>query len=102
MRCPLCSGPVHSEDRDFRCEIGHRVGAAELSRSTELELAEALWMAIQALDNEADVLRAIGGERGAQFADDAERQARMLREFAHQHAPRVNDAAEGSGADSAQ
>ncbi len=89
MRCPLCGGPVHEDDGSYECEIGHRVDAAALLRSTERRLAEALWMAIQALDNEADVLRAVGGADAVGFADAAEKQARLLREFGRRHAPRV-------------
>lgn len=90
MICPLCGGPVHAAGGEFECEVGHRVDAARLSASSELRLAEALWMAIQALDNEADVLRAVGGTEGARFAEDAERQAADLRAFARDHAPRVH------------
>ena len=95
MRCPLCSGPVREVDGGFECEVGHRVGSDRMVRDADLRLAEALWMAVQALDNEADVLRAAGGDEGSRFADDAEQQARLLREFARQHAPRVNDPSVG-------
>lgn len=91
MRCPLCSGPVHESGGRFECEVGHRVDGDHLTTAADVGLAEALWMAVQALDNEADVLRAVGDEHGARYADDAERQARQLREFARDHAPRVND-----------
>ena len=91
MLCPLCSGPVHQENGDFVCQVGHRVTAGHMADATELHLAEAMWMAIQALDNEADVLRALGGEKGASFANEAESQAHLLREFARTHAPSVND-----------
>jgi hypothetical protein len=75
----------------FECEVGHRVDGERMSEATELEMVQALWMAIQALDNEADVLRALGGEEGAAFADDAERQGRQLREFARQHSRKLSD-----------
>ena len=93
MRCPLCSGPLHSDDHGFECEVGPRVSGAQLSGATEVQVAEALWMAVAALDNEADVLRTLGGEEGRRYADDAELQARRLREFAQGHAQRMNEVA---------
>lgn len=69
----------------------HQVSDARMVEFTELELVEALWMAIQALDNEADVLRALGGDGAAAFADDAQRQTRQLREFARQHTMHVEN-----------
>jgi hypothetical protein len=91
MRCPLCGGPVQSDGDRFACELGHEVGPGELRRFTDHQLAEALWMAVQALDNEAAVLRVLDDADGRRFADEAEAQAALLREFAHHHAPRVND-----------
>jgi hypothetical protein len=75
----------------LECAFGHRVDPDDLVKSTELQVSEALWMAIQALDNEADVLRAIGGEEGRPYADDAARQAKLLREFGRANASGVND-----------
>lgn len=90
MRCPLCGGPVHEEGSAYECLVGHRVSGEHLTEYTDLKLSEALWMAVQALDNESDVLRAVGGPDAAGFADDAEAQSKLLREFARRHAPRVN------------
>lgn len=90
MRCPLCSGPVHADAGAFECEVGHRVDSVTLIRDSDLKLAEALRVARQALDNEADVLRAAGGADVQRFADEAEEQAKRLSEFASRHAPRVN------------
>lgn len=92
MRCPLCSGPVHEAGSAFECEVGHRVDGGQLMEFTDLQLAEALWMAFSALDNEVSTLRAVGGAAGAEFADDAEEQSRLLRDFARLHATRVNGA----------
>ena len=68
MRCPLCSGQLQDD-------------------TSQPHLAEARWMAIEALDTEADLLRLTGGRDGA-LADDASAQAESLRQFARQHGGR--------------
>ena len=90
MRCPLCSGPLRPDGDDFVCEVGHKVHPDSVAQDSERRLAEALWMAVQALNNEADLLRRLGDDRGGQVADEADGQARVLREFAHKHALRLN------------
>ena len=87
MRCPLCGGPVHEEDPGRSvCEVGQ----AELVRSADQRLAEALWMAIEALHNGADALRVTGmSADGRSHADDADEQARVLRDLARRHAARM-------------
>ncbi|HUR48311.1 MAG TPA: hypothetical protein VMY88_02115 [Acidimicrobiales bacterium] len=83
---------MRESDGAYECQLGHRVTSERLTRSADLKLSEALWMAVQALDNEADVLRVVGGSDAAGFADAAEEQAKLLRDFARRHAPRVNEA----------
>lgn len=85
MRCPLCSGPVHQDDGAFECEVGHGLDGEELVEASARQLAEALWMAMEALDNEAEVLRAVNGADAGRFADDAARQSQLLRDFARAH-----------------
>ena len=90
LHCPLCDGPVHEEEPGrYACAIDHEVGREALERHADLRLAEALWMAIEALDSEAEVLRVVGDGQSAGLADDAEKQAAILREFARRHAGRV-------------
>lgn len=87
MRCPLCGGPVHEEGPGrYACEIGHRVAADDLGQHADRRLAEALWMAIEALHNEAEVLRAIASGGDGHLADEADQQAQILRDFARRHA----------------
>ena len=82
MRCPLCNGPVHRSDGQFECEVGHKADDETMRDFTDTQLAEALWMAIEALDAEASVRRALGTDG---FADKAEAQAQLLRDFARLH-----------------
>lgn len=86
MRCPLCSGPVHEADERLECEVG----GDEMRRSTDARLAGALWMAIEALDNEAQVLGLLARSSNHRFAEDAASQATLLRDFARRHAARVD------------
>jgi hypothetical protein len=91
MRCPLCNGPVHEEDDDLVCAVGHRFVDAEMLRATNVRLSAALWMAIEALDNEATVLKIVKGSDQTQaeaWAEEATNQAQLLRDFAQRHAPR--------------
>ena len=82
MRCPLCNGPVD----EGRGQFGDLVDAGQVRSGIDLRLSEALWMAVQALDNEADMLRVLGGADGERLADEAGAQARRLRDFAARHA----------------
>src|SRR4051794_35524219 len=100
MRCPLCCGPVHEAEGGFECQLGPRVDGDRLAGATDLALAEALWMGVQALDNEAEVLRALGDPGGDELADDAEGQKVLLRMFARRHAQRIGGAERTGGAGS--
>ena len=90
IHCPLCSGPVHPEGELFVCEVGHKANRDSVARDAEKRLAGALWMAMEALDNESSVLRRLGGAEGQRFADEADSQSRVLREFARTNAIRLN------------
>ncbi len=90
MRCPLCSGPVREADGRLACEVGHEVAEDDLRESTDARLAEALWMAIEALDSEAQVLGLLGRGSDNRFADDAASQAAMLPDFARRHAGHID------------
>jgi hypothetical protein len=86
MLCPLCGGPVHLEDDELACELGHKISPEEQLRAADHRLAEALWMAVNALDNEAQSFRLLASGDESGFADDAARQADLLRDFARRHA----------------
>ena len=87
VHCPLCNGPLHQEADVFVCVIDHKATPADVIRHTEARLAEALWMAIEALDSEAMMLRLLSDSPdAAKLAADAEAQGELLREFGSRHA----------------
>ena len=92
MQCPLCSGPLQLDDaRRFVCERGHDLGRAELERAAESRVSMALWMAIEALESQARALTIIagtgdGGGGAAEHAEQAEADARILRQVVQAHA----------------
>jgi hypothetical protein len=91
MRCPLCNGPIHEEGDQLVCAVGHVFEDEEMVHGSNVRLAAALWMAIEALDNEATVLRIVKGSDQTQaeaWAEEATGQAQLLRDFAQRHAPR--------------
>jgi hypothetical protein len=86
----LCNGPVHVEpDGEFECAIGHHFDGESMRGGVNLRLSTALWMAIEALDNEATTLRVLeASPDAARWAEEAAEQAQLLRDFARLHAPR--------------
>ena len=87
LHCPLCNGPLRQEGDMFACVIDHKSTSAEVVRHTELRLAEALWMAVEALDSEAMMLRLLSDSPDAvQLAADAEAQRELLRQFGRRRA----------------
>jgi hypothetical protein len=93
MQCPLCGGPLHVEDQArFACERGHDLGPDEMRIAASQRVTAALWMAIEALETEALALRSLdtlgrGDGDGRSLADQAEADARILRELASSHVP---------------
>ena len=92
MQCPLCAGPLHIEDLDrFACERGHQIGADDLRVTTQARVTVAFWMAIEALETEAEellVLAASGHADGAaDLAEQAAKDAEVLRQAATHHLP---------------
>lgn len=87
VRCPLCGGPAREADGRFACEVGHEVDGDTMRDATDARLAEALWMAIEALDSEAEVQRLLGQEP---FAAQAAEQAQLLRDFARLHGDHID------------
>jgi hypothetical protein len=66
--CPLCNGPVPEDESS--------------SRPPDSRVEIALWMAIEALDNEATALR-VGSSHhdAARWADEAVEQVALLRGY---------------------
>jgi uncharacterized Zn finger protein (UPF0148 family) len=90
VHCPMCGGPVHEEAPGvFVCVVDHEVTGQELGETAEHRLRQAMWMAIEALDSEATVLRLLSPTSEAEaYARDAEEQSELLRQFARRHAHR--------------
>jgi hypothetical protein len=94
MQCPLCAGPLHVDDVDelhLRCERGHEIDADGLRVTTQARVTVAFWMAIEALHNEAEALRTLAAagrvDGVTELADQADRDATLLRELATAHLP---------------
>ncbi|MEY2398815.1 MAG: hypothetical protein QOJ00_1989 [Actinomycetota bacterium] len=92
MQCPLCGGPLHVEDgAHFRCERGHDLDPETMRLQVGTKVTSAFWMAIEALESEATALRMLATMDGAagdeSLADQAEEDARVLRELAAAHLP---------------
>ena len=106
MRCPLCAGPLREEAVDlFKCEVGHELRGGELHRAATARASVALWMAIEALETEAQALRLLSSSGAADappaLAEQAEADARLLRQISAAHVPpgtlRPQDDGEGDG-----
>ena len=100
MQCPLCGGPLRFEDvQRFVCEREHELNPDEMRVAASTRVAGALWMAIEALETEAEALRVLAasglgrGDRGDRgngeqdLAEKAAADARMLRGLADEHLP---------------
>lgn len=88
MQCPLCGGPLHIENPDsFRCERGHELSNDGLAQSAASRVTMAFWMAIEALDSEAESLRILASEHGGDdgLAAQAAKDAQVLRAMAGAH-----------------
>jgi hypothetical protein len=88
MQCPLCAGPLHIEQADqFACERGHRLGGEALAEVAAARVTIAFWMAIEALESEAEALRVLSGDHGGdeELAAKAADDARVLRDLASAH-----------------
>ena len=88
MQCPLCGGPLHLEHPErFACERGHRLEGEELSQAAAARVTMAFWLAIEALESEAEVLQLLAGRDGGdgRLAAQAAEDARVLRGMAQAH-----------------
>lgn len=88
MQCPLCGGPLHIENAEqYACERGHRLHGESLAESAATRVTIAYWMAIEALETEAEALRVLSAEHGGdeELAEQAAADARVLRDLASAH-----------------
>ena len=100
MQCPLCAGPLHIEQADqFACERGHRLGGEALAEAAAARVTIAFWMAIEALESEAEALRVLTADHveastrsyarrfgeDEELAEQAADDARVLRDLASAH-----------------
>ena len=108
--CPECSGPLWEVSErgfvSFRCRVGHGYTAESLFTGKEQALEAALWAALNALSEKAELGRRLatrarkGGHflsasQFAQRASDAEDQAAIVREVLVSARPGAGPEAEG-------
>jgi two-component system chemotaxis response regulator CheB len=102
--CPDCGGVLFAQEEAglgrFRCSVGHVFSIESLSTAQAGQLEGALWSAVRALEDRAELLRHMaqhsreGGRHhsAASFranADDAEERAALVREAIEHALPRV-------------
>ena len=88
MRCPLCGGPLHLERPErYACERGHTLEGERLSEAAASRVTMAFWMAIEALEAEAEALTLLPAGRGGneELAAQAAEDAQVLRDMARAH-----------------
>lgn len=92
MTCPLCGAPLAAEEAfSALSERADELPAEELGATAAARVAAAFWMAIEALESEAQALRALagpplGGGVGMDgSAEQAEQDARLLRALGERH-----------------
>jgi len=101
MSCPLCGGPLHVADAgQFVCERTHAMDAQQLQVATASRVTLALWSSIEALQSEAEALRAIavaghGDGSTSELAAQADKDALVLRELVLAHLPPGHDGGGG-------
>ena len=85
MQCPMCGGPLQQVQLDeLLCNHGHAPDGEERQPTAAERVTIAFWMAIEALESQAQALRTLGRsiQGNARLADQAENDARTLRELA--------------------
>ena len=89
MQCPLCAGPLTLEHPErFACRRGHQLTPTQLEQAAEARVSVALWMAIEALESQAEALRIMGlaSDDVPDMAAQADKDARILRQVVRAHA----------------
>jgi two-component system chemotaxis response regulator CheB len=64
--CPECNGAIRAIEgepiRRFRCRVGHAYSAEDFVAAKQLGAEEAIWLALQTLQEQAQVLETLAGE----------------------------------------
>jgi two-component system chemotaxis response regulator CheB len=93
LGCPDCGGVMTALPPDaalrFRCRVGHEFDGEALLAAQEVELEDALWAAIRGLEEQAVLAARLTGvsidrtgqDRHRLLAEDARRQAEVIRAF---------------------
>jgi two-component system, chemotaxis family, protein-glutamate methylesterase/glutaminase len=94
--CPTCGGGLWQADDDdvlrYRCRVGHAFGAESLLHAQSEGLDDALWTALRALHERADLARRVAkrmGERGLEprvahyrrIVEEAEQSSRVIHQL---------------------
>jgi two-component system, chemotaxis family, protein-glutamate methylesterase/glutaminase len=85
LTCPECRGPLRAERQDriteFRCRVGHIYSPQSLGCEHDQTLERALWAAIVALEESADIAQAVLTPKGVDAAARRRKQADTLRKM---------------------
>jgi two-component system, chemotaxis family, protein-glutamate methylesterase/glutaminase len=94
--CPECSGAIQEVEVDgvtrFRCRVGHAYSASDLLIDKARAVEESLWVALQSLEERAEMLERLARDNGGpslagrhlQRARETRTHAGMLRELLKQ------------------
>ena len=68
ITCPECRGPLHAERQDriteYRCRVGHAYFPLALLQDHNSALERALWAAVLALEESAEIAKRLCTEKG--------------------------------------
>lgn len=84
LTCPICAGPLHVQDPErVFCDRGHEMTSDDAARRLNHRLQEALWMALNALETEAEMWRSVaeldGSDKAMIRTDEIDDQAELIR-----------------------
>lgn len=93
--CPECQGAIQAIEEEgdvrYRCRVGHAFSAEELIRENGSAVEESLWIALQTLQERAQMLATMAGDdRRRGWAKSADAFTARANE-ARQHAARLRD-----------
>ena len=88
LTCPICSGPLHLKNPDGAfCDRGHDMTSEQAAEALNRRLTEALWMALNALETEAEMWRSVaevnGSEKPTEQRNNVDEQADLVRNLLH-------------------
>jgi two-component system chemotaxis response regulator CheB len=88
LTCPECRGPIqqqtHGELVEFRCRVGHRYSAETFLAAHAETRERALWAAVVALEEGADVADTLNQSLPAEFQTRLNDEAKINRDLAKQ------------------